>query len=155
MKPSASLVNLRPSSIGLGSFADATIGSAEGFHRLVHGQSPGPIATVTPGPGVSTLPLSATARGRNVALAPAPGLKSYAQVVGVGICAGCQVRPSVETSTAATLPPPLSIAWPVTVTRVPLASVEPAEGKSTADVGACVSADGDAGTSIVPSAPGC
>src|SRR4051794_29833345 len=51
--------------------------------------------------------------------------------------AGGQVDPpSVETSTPATTAPPDAVAVPVTFTLVPSATVAPAPGAETADVGA-------------------
>ncbi len=56
--------------------------------------------------------------------------------------AGCQVAPpSVETSTPATTPPPVSAAVPVTVTDAPLATAAPAAGAVIATVGPAVSVD--------------
>ena len=72
-------------------------------------------------------------------------------------CAARQVvPPSTDTSTPATVPPPLSDAVPVMVTRSPLSTVPPAAGEVTIDVGAKTSADFAAATSGVDgSAPIC
>jgi hypothetical protein len=54
--------------------------------------------------------------------------------------AGCQVAPaSVETSTAATRPPPASVAVPVTVTLEPLPTLLPSVGDVKVVSGAVVS----------------
>ena len=56
--------------------------------------------------------------------------------------AGCQEPPpSVEYSTPATTPPPVSEAVPVTVTRVPFGWVDPAAGVAMLTVGPVVSVD--------------
>src|SRR5882672_10661199 len=135
--------------------AEGTTGAAEGFQTLVHGQSPVTMLTVTPMPGDSTLPLSSMARVRIVADPTAPGCQSYAHVVGVGMSAGCQLVPSNETSTPGTAPPPCSVAWPLIVTRVPLGTEAPDAGDTIVELGAKMSADIEAATSGVPSAPSC
>ena len=56
------------------------------------------------------------------------------------VVTGCQVLPlSVDTSTPATTPPPLSVAVPETVTVLPLAMVELAAGEVILDVGGVLS----------------
>ena len=52
------------------------------------------------------------------------------------VVTGCQVEPpSVETSTPATTPPPLSVAVPLIVTVLPFANVAPADGEVIVEVG--------------------
>ena len=89
--------------------------------QIEHGQE---TLTVMPADGVSRLALSSTARDRIVVV----GLPCAAHVydhltvcsAGVVSVAGCQVAPpSVETSTPATTPPPVSVAVPVIVTALP------------------------------------
>src|SRR5215470_16448230 len=105
MKPSMSLLNFTPSSYGLASPASGIGGTDVGFHRLVHGQSPGATTTVTVPPVVSTLPLSSIPRTLIVAEPSAPGVQSKFHTVVP--CADRQVAPpSTETSTPATCPPP-------------------------------------------------
>ena len=54
--------------------------------------------------------------------------------------AGCQEVPlSVETSTPPTLPPPASVAVPLTVSGWPTGTVAPSAGDEMVDVGAVVS----------------
>src|SRR5581483_10215565 len=66
---------------------------------------------------------------------------------GVESVAGCQVVPlSVETSTPATTPPPLSVALPEIVVAVPSGIVAPGAGEAIVEVGAVVSVDLLAGT---------
>src|SRR5215831_6330619 len=74
-----------------------------------------------------------------------PGVQLYDQdVVPV---AGCHVAPlSVETSTPATTPPPVSDAVPVIVTAVPLVSVAPPVGAVILDEGGVWSVEAVAAT---------
>src|SRR5437762_2424277 len=58
--------------------------------------------------------------------------------------------PSVDTSTPATRPPPVSAAVPVMVTAVPAANEAPAAGAEIVDVGGAVSVEAVAAVS-----PGC
>src|SRR6185437_179209 len=91
--------------------------------------------------GVSRLALSSTAR---VSIVTWPG------VLGIQVkdqlprpVAGCQVcPPSVETSTPATMPPPLSEAVPVIVTGTPAVSAAPLRGAVITEVGGVKSVDG-------------
>ena len=56
--------------------------------------------------------------------------------------AGCQVSPpSTDTSTAATMPPPVSTAVPLTTTSVPIGTTVPAGGEVMVDTGAIVSVE--------------
>ena len=67
---------------------------------------------------------------------------------GVVSVAGCHVLPaSVETSTPATTPPPLSVALPVIVVLAPSCRFAPAVGEMIVELGAVVSEDGVAATS--------
>src|SRR5206468_985788 len=140
MKPAMSLLNFTPSSIASASAALGMVGTTEGCHRLVHGHRPATTDTVTPLLGASRLPLSSIARLRIVAEPSAPGDQSKLQVAVP--CAACHVAPpSTDTSTPATTPPPLSVAVPVIVTRLPLWTCAPAAGDVTTDVGAKISVD--------------
>src|SRR5262249_39843673 len=70
--------------------------------------------------------------------------------------AGCQGwPPSVETSTPATTPPPVSLAVPETVTRAPSARLAPGAGAVIVAVGAVLSVDAVATTRPVMSWYGC
>src|SRR4051794_7564602 len=116
--------------------------------QIEHGQL---TLTVTPAPAVWRLPLSSTARHLTVVDGLPWAVHVYDQLV-VPL-ASCQVvPPSVETSTPATEPPPVSVAVPVSVTCVPSATV--AGGLVIADVGAVESVDGDAVTRPVWSVVG-
>src|SRR5436305_888757 len=138
MKPSMSLLNLTPSSYGLASDELGFVGTVDGFHRFGHGQAPTTTDTVMPLPADSRLPLSSIARLRSVADPSPPGDQSKLQVVVP--CATCQVvPPSTDTSTLATTPPPLSVAVPLIVTRLPLSTCPPAAGDVMTDVGAKMS----------------
>src|SRR4051794_2893061 len=103
MKPSMSLLNSTPSSTALPSAALGTVGTAVGFHRLVHGHSPWAIDTVVPGPAASRLPLSSIARALIVAEPGTPGVQSKLHSV-VPLAAFHVVPPSTDTSTAETMP---------------------------------------------------
>src|ERR1700730_9748017 len=99
-----------------------------------------PIVTDTPALGDSRLPLSSTARLLMVAGPGRPVFQEY--VHDVVPLAGCQVEPpSVETSTPASTPPPLSAAVPDTVTVAPLPTVAPGAGEVIEDVGAVPSGE--------------
>src|SRR4051812_26472025 len=116
--------------------------------QIEHGQV---MSTVTPAPGVCRLPLSSTARHLIVVDGLPWAVHVYDQLV-VPL-ASCQVvPPSVETSTPATDPPPVSVAVPVSVTFAPSATV--AGGFVIVDVGAVESVDGDAATRPVCSVVG-
>src|ERR1700690_1095216 len=79
----------------------------------------------------------------NVPAAPV-GVQLYVQFARPG--AGCQVvPPSVETSTAATVPP-VSVAVPVIVVWVPACTVPPETGEVMVELGGVVSVDFEAGT---------
>jgi hypothetical protein len=70
--------------------------------------------------------------------------------------AACHVEPpSVETSTPATTPPPVSVAVPVIVTALPSASLAPDAGEVIVEVGGVVSVDLLAGASSELSVEGC
>src|SRR2546423_13550279 len=134
MKPLTSLLNFTPTSIALASPAFGAAGPTDGGHKLVHGQLPTTIETVTPGPAPSMLPLSSIARLRIVTGPTAPGDQSKLQVDVP--CAGRHLAPpSTDTSTPATNPP-VSVAVPVIVTRLPLWTCPPAAGDVMPAVGA-------------------
>src|SRR5215210_802818 len=141
MKPSMSVRNFTPSSTGFPSAAATTPGTVDGSHRLVQGQLPWPTVTDTLLTAVWMLPLSSIARLRSVAVPSAPGTQSY--VHAVRPCAWCQVAPS-STDTSTPLTRTLSDAVPVIVTRPPLWTVDPAEGKLIAEVGSALSVEADA-----------
>src|SRR5215471_14964099 len=72
------------------------------------------------------------------------------------VVAGCRVvPPSVETSTPATTPPPVSAADPLTVTAAPSDSVAPEDGDVIVEVGAVVSVDAVAAVTPDISVVGC
>src|SRR5215471_2444652 len=72
------------------------------------------------------------------------------------VVAGCRVvPPSVETSTPATTPLPVSDADPLTVTAAPSDSVAPEDGDVIVEVGAVVSVDAAAADSPDISVVGC
>src|SRR5262245_46302939 len=146
MKPAASLLNLTPSSSGVASPKSGIGGTVAAFQRLVHGQSPGSITTVTPAPAASRLPLSSIARVLIVADPGVPGVQSKFHS-DVPCAAFHVVPPSTETSTPATRPPPWSVAVPVIVRRLPLGTASPGIGNTIADVGAKMSVDFVAATS--------
>src|SRR5881275_1113612 len=103
----------------------------------VHGQS---TPTAVPGPGVSMLPLSSVARVRIVVVGAPWAIQVYDQAL-VPV-AGCHVSPpSVETSTPATTPPPVSAAVPVTVTDWVGSSCVDGVGDVIVEVGGVVSVD--------------
>src|SRR5919204_1459469 len=116
MVPNFSEVNLTPTSTGVGSSESR---SALGTFQLApHSEHGHVTVTGVPAPGVSRLPLSSTARTLIVVVGLPWAIQLYDQLV-VPV-AGCQVvPPSVETSTPATTPPPLSDAVPEMVTCVP------------------------------------
>jgi hypothetical protein len=141
--PNRSLVNLTPTSIAPGSPLSAFAGVVA-VPQIEHGHVTG---TVTPAPGTCRLPLSSTARHLIVAAGLPCAIHAYDQLVVPS--ASCHVvPPSVETSTPATTPPPVSAAVPRSVTRSPSPTV--AGGSVIAAAGAVLSADGEAATS-----PGC
>src|SRR4051794_6024979 len=111
MDPAVSTVNLTPTSVLVVSGSDGLPGVTELLHTL-HGQLRGETVTATDA-GVPMFPLSSVARARTVALPAAPGDQVYDQVPRP--LAGCQVEPSVDTSTPPTTPPPVSAAVPETV----------------------------------------
>src|SRR3954469_21832337 len=114
--PPASDRKRTPTSIGLLS-PDAVVVGVVVALQIVHGH-----ARAAPD---SRLPLSSTARVCRFAGPVVVGVKVYVQLWVPE--ASCQVGPpSVETSTPATTPPPVSAAVPVTVTGVPAVSVVPA-----------------------------
>src|SRR4051812_13533975 len=121
---------------------------------MLHGQvcAP-PTETVTGAEGAPRLALSSVARTRSLAVEP-PARHEY--VHDVVPLAGCQrVPPSVETSTPATVPPPASDAVPVTVTVLPLGTVDPSAGEVIVAVGAVWSVVAVAATSPVCRVDGC
>ena len=146
--PKVSEVNFTPTSIEDPSPESGP--AVDPVPQIEHGQV---TLTLTPGPGVSRFPLSSTARDL-ITVDGAPwAIQEYVhEVVPV---AGCHVvPPSVDTSTPATTPPPVSLAVPVTVTTVPSGVVDPAVGEVIVDVGGVVSVDADAATSPASSVAG-
>src|SRR4051794_28316508 len=110
--------------------------------------------TPTPADGVSRLPLSSTARVRIVVAGLPCAFHVYVQL-DVPL-AGCHVAPpSVETSTPATTPPPVSVAVPEIVVGVPSAMTAPAEGEEIEDVGAEASVDAVVAVRPAMSVAGC
>src|SRR5436309_812287 len=112
MKPGTCDRNLTPTSTGCGSAALATVGASLGV-QMLHGQLNEAAMTLTvfPAAGVSRLPLSSTARLLMTVGPRMPGRQTY--VHAVRPVAACHVAPpSVETSTAVTLPP-TSVAVPL------------------------------------------
>src|SRR5665647_3046009 len=99
-----------------------------------------PMLSDVPAEGVSRFPLSSTARVLMVALGWPCATQLYVQPV-VPV-AGCQVvPPSVDTSTPATTPPPVSEAVPDIVIRPPSPTLAFAVGEVTVDEGAVVSVE--------------
>src|SRR5918993_1298058 len=155
MKPSTSLLNFTPSSYSPESAALALAGTADEFHRLVHGHSPTMIETVMPDPTDSTLPLSSVALVLMVAVPTMPGVHSIVHD-DVPVAFFHVVPPSTDTSTPPTVPPPLSTAVPLIVVRLPLSTEPLCVGDVTVEVGAKMSADCVLVTSgRVGSAPAC
>src|SRR5262249_2898893 len=96
--------------------------------------------TVLPALGAPMLPESSTARTSIVAEGLPWTLQAY--VHELVPLAGVQVEPpSVETSTAATTPPPSSEAVPEIVTVLPSDRFAPAAGEATVALGGVVSVD--------------
>ena len=103
--------------------------------------------TVLAALGVPMLPESSTARALIVVEGAPWAIHEYVhEEVPVAVC---QVAPpSVETSTAATTPPPASVAVPEIVVELPSASPAPSDGEVTVALGSVVSVD--AGVAINP-----
>src|SRR4051794_29417623 len=102
--PVWSAVNLTPTLVAFLSESLGVAGIALGA-KMVHGQVFGAAPTVTPGPGVSRLPLSSAARLLIVTWPEERGVQLY--VHAERPVAGCQVvPPSTDTSTPPTTPPP-------------------------------------------------
>ena len=101
--------------------------------------------TETPADGVSTLPLVSVARLFSVTDPIVIGVHAY--VHGAVPAADFHVAPpSVDTSTRATWPPPMSLAVPNITSCDPLSNEAPGEGLVMIDAGACVSFTGAPGT---------
>ena len=139
MEPAVSVRNFRPSSTELESDSFGFCGTALAG-QMVHGHVRPPTVTLTPGDGAPMFALSSVARARSVAVPALLGVQVYVhELVPV---ARCQVAPlSVETSTPATTPPPVSVAVPDTVTALPTLVLEPFAGAVMLAVGGVVSVD--------------
>src|SRR5262245_49437346 len=99
---------------------------------------PKTIVTVISVAGFCTFPLLSTAR---LLIFPCPsvvGVQLKLQAV-VPEAALKVAPPSTDTSTRATVPPPVSLAVPVMLTTVPLDTVAPAGGNVIVEVGGVVS----------------
>src|SRR5437764_3357282 len=133
--PATSEVNLTPTVMALVSPESLVTGVA--FPHIEQGHE---TFTVMPLEGVSTFPPSSIARVMILAVGTRFGTQLYDQEL-VPV-AGCQVEPpSVETSTPATTPPPLSFAVPEIVILVPSARDALSVGDAMVEVGAVVSVD--------------
>src|SRR6185503_7682560 len=109
MNPSFDAWNFIPSSTALGSDSEIVAGACA-IVNSEHGQA-ADTAAVTPIPGCSTLPLSSTARLMSVY--DAAVWVTHENVQFSRPAARCHVAPpSVDTSTAASTPPPASVAVP-------------------------------------------
>src|SRR5215468_2172134 len=86
---------------------------------------------------VCTFPLSSTARLLIVAC-PGAGVQLKLHTV-VPVAALKVTPPSTDTSTRATVPPPISLAVPVMLTVVPVDTVAPSAGDVIVEVGGVVS----------------
>src|SRR5262249_23278358 len=148
--PNVSVRNFSPSSTALAS-PEFGVPGVTFVPQMEQGHA---TLTVTPADGVSRFPLSSAARVRIVAVGLPCTTQLYDQLV-VPV-AGCQlVPPSVEISTPATTPPPVSAAVPVTVTRAPSARFAFGAGEVMVEDGAAVSVLAVAGTRPGISANGC
>src|SRR5690348_4656241 len=133
--PETSDVNLTPTSTPPAVPESAFVGVT----ALPQMEQVQPTLIERPVEGVSTLPLSSTARVLMVVVGLPCATQLYDQLV-VPV-AGCHVvPPSVDTSTPATTPP-VSAAVPLTVILVPSATFVPAAGEVMLDVGAVESVD--------------
>jgi hypothetical protein len=88
-----------------------------------------------------TFPLLSTARLLIVVAPATEGVHKKVQEV-VPLAAAKVVPPSTDTSTLATVPPPVSLAVPVMVTVVPVNTVVPGAGDVIVEVGGVVSGGG-------------
>jgi hypothetical protein len=118
--PKVAVVNLTPTLMALAS-PESTLVGVMLLPQIEQGQF---TFTETPGPDVSIFPLSSVARERILVEGYPAAVHGYDHETvapsGVVIVAGCQVEPpSVDTSTPATLPPPVSVAVPVIATALP------------------------------------
>ncbi len=139
MEPAVSVRNFRPSSTELESDSFGFFGTALA-DQIVHGHVRPPTVTLTPDEAAPMFALSSVARARSVVVPEVVGVQVY--VHDAVPAARCQVAPlSVETSTPATTPPPVSVAVPETVTGAPTAAVEPFAGAVMLAVGGVVSVD--------------
>src|SRR4051794_8361247 len=153
MKPFCSAVNLTPRLTAAESGSLTSVGTAPDDHT-VHGHVRTPTVTLTPAAGVSRLPLSSTARLLSVTEPVPLGVQVYVQLARP--IAGCHVvPPSTDTSTAPTMPPPVSDAMPAMVTGARGCTIVPAAGEVITDVGAVASDEGDAATSPACRFAGC
>src|SRR5438105_6368798 len=154
--PNTSEVNFTPSSVECGSPASGA-GGLTAAPQIEHGHD---TFTVIAGEGLPRLPLSSTARALMVVLGLPCAAHGYDQLTdapaGELSVAGCQLAPlSVETSTPATTPPPLSVAVPEMLAWLPSCSASPCPGEAIVVLGASVSDDLPAALSPAISDPGC
>src|SRR5438128_10517469 len=111
---------------------------------MLQGQPCGVSVIATPELGCSRFPLSSAARLMIVVDPLVAAVQAKVQLSRP--VAGFQViPPSTETSTAATRPPPVSAAVPVTVIDVPTGKLWPLTGNVTVEVGGARSVEGLAG----------
>src|SRR5689334_8947928 len=131
--PATSLRNLIPSSTDWASRESATAGVSP--LKIEHGQE---TETVLGALAAPMLPESSTARTLIVVEGAPWTVHTYDQDdVPVAVC---QVAPpSVETSTAATTPPPASVAVPEIVVELPSVRPAPSDGEEMVAVGGVVS----------------
>ena len=122
--------------------------------QMLHGHVFARDVDARPGPGVSMLPLSSTAR-LLIRTVPAAGcVVMYVQFAPP--VAACHVAPpSTETSTPATTPPPMSVAVPLTTTSSPCGNVAPSAGDTIVELGGPMSSDAVAAISGACSEAGC
>src|SRR6188472_489928 len=156
IEPATSEVNFTPSVTEAVSESATVPGTVDAVQTL-HGQppppEPDPTVTGTPGPAVSRLPLSSTARLRIVVEKFPDGVQVYVQLARP--LAGCHVLPlSTDTSTPPTTPP-VSDAVPAIVIVVPDWSEAPEVGAVIVEVAATVSVDAEAATRFGCSVLGC
>src|SRR6185436_11353078 len=155
MKPLTSLRNFNPRLTGLESSTSGTAGTVPDRHNDGHGQLPPSTLTVSTVAGFCRFPLSSIARASTLVWPSAPGVHS--KLHDAAPCAARHVvPPSTDSSTPATMPPPLSVAVPVMTTRSPLPTLLPPAGEPTVATGAMRSEDLPMATSgFDGSAPAC
>src|SRR4051812_4712021 len=113
MKPLTSVRNFVPSSTDDGSPSSTGFGGTVDALQIEQGHVRDSVTeTATPAPGVSRLPVSSYARLLIVTLPFPAAVQLYVQL-DPPVAAFHVVPPSVETSTPATTPPPVSLAVPL------------------------------------------